>query len=497
MAFCKRCGFSDVSDELEGPKSDPRQQLAEVEDEILHLETQLRKRLDQRQALKQLINAQSSPLLRLPFDVLSEISLIMFPELDISAYDSTTPLLLGSICKTWRDLAWATPRLWSTILVKVKNPENYYHPPKVNLLEEWLLRSRELPVSIHLALTKPRKPRDATIMWQIMSLIARCSERWQHINLDIPYFFNKDFCPVPKGYSQLQSLRVSGLVWNFPQDLDPFEAAPVLREVSLQNYMGGLFPASSISHLTVESVSIHECLMLLQRHPNLVNCTFGSISTFDFNSTPLPTTVDALSLEFLKLSFTHMGAEAASLLLDKLFVPSLCDLTLSVYKDVSPIDNLVSLVQRSSCRLTRLGLLYMNISDTQLVEGLAVLPSLRELELRVAAFGTRIIKQLTLDSNQDPSVPVFLPNLKMLSLTLGDQNTIDSIALVAMVRSRWRRQESAGDAEVNNGSRAESIARLEAFNITAIDCDSLNDPVILGQLQELEDDGLRMVLQIH
>lgn len=140
MVFCNRRGFPD---EPNGSDNDPLWQLVEVEDEILQLRAQLGKRLEQRRVLREQVNSQYSPLTRLPLDILSEIFMAAFPEGDTDSWNGATPLLLGSICRMWRDAAWSLPWLWCTIRIDVVRR---FHMSKVFLLEEWLSCSRQSPL---------------------------------------------------------------------------------------------------------------------------------------------------------------------------------------------------------------------------------------------------------------------------------------------------------------------------------------------------------------
>lgn len=90
-----------------------------MEDEIVQLRAQLRKHLGQRRALREQVNSQYPPLTRLPLDIISEIFMATFPEGDTDSWGRATPLLLGSICCMWRDVAWSMPWLWRTIRMDV------------------------------------------------------------------------------------------------------------------------------------------------------------------------------------------------------------------------------------------------------------------------------------------------------------------------------------------------------------------------------------------
>ena len=110
-AFCNRCG--DAFEE----GCDPKDELAEL-DALLE-----RLRL-KRHDLTRKINRFHSPIIRqLPPDVMSTIFEFCLPDFaDHQVYpypteDLSIPLSLGAICSYWRDIAWSTPSLWSSLVV--------------------------------------------------------------------------------------------------------------------------------------------------------------------------------------------------------------------------------------------------------------------------------------------------------------------------------------------------------------------------------------------
>ena len=105
-------GFSDKTD------ADPRQQLADLESEIKCVEV-LPRQLEQRRIpLKREINRCYTPILQFPPEITCEIFIRYLAA--HSSWHGTrakflSPLLLGKVCHSWRQLAWSTPVLWSSI----------------------------------------------------------------------------------------------------------------------------------------------------------------------------------------------------------------------------------------------------------------------------------------------------------------------------------------------------------------------------------------------
>jgi hypothetical protein len=108
-----------------GERCDPWDELAELD----ALSERLRlKHYD----LKRNINQFHSPIVRqLPPDVTStifEFCLPNFADHQLSFYtkeDLSIPLSLGAICSYWREIAWSTPSLWSSLVVRVPSKKRF------------------------------------------------------------------------------------------------------------------------------------------------------------------------------------------------------------------------------------------------------------------------------------------------------------------------------------------------------------------------------------
>ncbi|KAF9467510.1 hypothetical protein BDZ94DRAFT_1248271 [Collybia nuda] len=476
--YCRRCGFQDS--EFNDSNNDLQRELVGVEGEVLQLEALLKKLLEKRRALKQQINMRLSPLLRLPTEIIHKISMAVFPERAVASHwKETTPLLLGSICRIWRDIAWSMPRLWSTIHVGIRKK---YRAPKVVLLEEWLHRSRGRPISVFLKLTDPDKVDRVTIMWKILDLIARQSERWQHAYLDIPRFFNETNCFVPTSFPRLLTLWLPA-EFDSMEKLDIFQSAPILKEVVFNalSYRKVLFPVNPLLWLTVGYAWSSDVLEFLDRHPNLVRCVFNCISALG----PYHPRVNALSLNSLEIRFVQSGPEVVSSLLDNLFAPNLHDVSVQM-QELSPFphNSLVSMLLHS-CTLVRLHLSHLDISDMELVECLVAVPTLEELKLEGLAIGTHTIERLTIGEDDEP--PFLLPHLLRLFLILEQQILFDFVGLAGMVRSR---RPQAINTIVRRVVEMESLT----VQLSRISQGSEGLPTLLALacFQDLEKEGMKI-----
>ncbi|KAJ7666673.1 hypothetical protein DFH06DRAFT_249974, partial [Mycena polygramma] len=107
----------------------------------------------QKQALKQLelsridaqrqLNGMRDPMARLPLELSSEIFLQCLPLEQYSRKPdvATSPMLFMSVCNAWTAIALSTPALWAGI---------HLEHPNVELLDVWLRRAENHPLSISL-----------------------------------------------------------------------------------------------------------------------------------------------------------------------------------------------------------------------------------------------------------------------------------------------------------------------------------------------------------
>ncbi|KDR77098.1 hypothetical protein GALMADRAFT_139119 [Galerina marginata CBS 339.88] len=106
-------------------------------------------------------------------------------QVDVDGYSG--PLLLGRVCKQWRDIAWLAPTLW-TFIYFVPSSDKYAVQSK--LLDAYLRRSKDLPLTIVFRMKEFSKPYDYedNRLLPLYKLIAQECHRWEVIDIFIPYF---------------------------------------------------------------------------------------------------------------------------------------------------------------------------------------------------------------------------------------------------------------------------------------------------------------------
>ncbi|KAF9265532.1 hypothetical protein L218DRAFT_898335, partial [Marasmius fiardii PR-910] len=136
---------------------EPQRKLDVLNHQITQLEETLSKLKTERESLQKYVvqhRALLTPFRRLPDELISEIFVQC---LDLYPVRSTkhAPLLLTTICKSWRRVALKTPHLWCSIHLSIPEVPKFPGGPLVKdrMLgaERWLERSGSVPLSISLS----------------------------------------------------------------------------------------------------------------------------------------------------------------------------------------------------------------------------------------------------------------------------------------------------------------------------------------------------------
>ncbi|KAF8217110.1 hypothetical protein K438DRAFT_411513 [Mycena galopus ATCC 62051] len=170
-----------------------RHRLSDVESQLLQLETDSSNRRSsgrlkeerQRRLIKEKLTIQESlrliiyPILTIPVELTSEIFLHCLLESEVDAQLSTSlaPLLLGQICRMWRDIAYTNPRLWAALEISSWGGDGFRC-----LVQDWLRRAGSVPLSLNLTL-----PHDSCQYFTEPSVCDVCpssslfADHWSHL----------------------------------------------------------------------------------------------------------------------------------------------------------------------------------------------------------------------------------------------------------------------------------------------------------------------------
>ncbi|KAJ6594528.1 hypothetical protein B0H19DRAFT_921036, partial [Mycena capillaripes] len=177
---------------------EPCLRLKRLDDEIAIIQNTIQKLAEERDTLSSYVEAHralTSPLRRLPLDIIEEIFMACLPTHRNCAMTALeAPVILGRICSSWRSISLSTPRLWSRL--HIVEPTSYswnlgFYEAKVTqrleVANAWLGRSGTCPLSLslegphdHGITPPPSVSREA-----FSNLIVPFASRWQHIRLVI------------------------------------------------------------------------------------------------------------------------------------------------------------------------------------------------------------------------------------------------------------------------------------------------------------------------
>ncbi|KAJ6588194.1 hypothetical protein B0H19DRAFT_1098298 [Mycena capillaripes] len=343
------------------PTASERTALAADRTRIADIETQIREFLGlnhsvksleaERNLLQKRLDTYRYPVLTLPTEIVSEIFIHFLPVYPKcpSQLGPLSPYMLCQICRTWRNIAVATPELWRAISVSLRKPKRSQQ--KLRLLENSLERSGSCLLSIQLRGDRVEEPN----LTQFSQTIADHCDRWEHLEICVRHPFDV----LPDAKLRLPKLRSMRFRENFIAPYRPnlataatFLGAPLLAKFALGGYHGGyglIFRWSQLTVLSVDWIHINDSIGLLNQLANVSYCAFtifgidnGQPSLRDLTLPYLETFIlDAIGVQSVRESIP-----------DRLTLPALQRFRVTEnVLDPDPIATLVSLVSRSGCSL--------------------------------------------------------------------------------------------------------------------------------------------------
>ena len=184
----------------------PEVEVAKLETEVMRLETALaaaRRRQDEINGVVAAHRALLSPIRRLSIELLQNVFAFCLAEFP-AMHASEAPLLLGCVCKGWREIVYSTAELWSAahaVLPSAVGSQNQ-RSLRLEALNKWLSRSGNHP--LHISLYDMTSETDGS---DVLNLIIPISPRWERIVLTVtPTWFQSLECSF-SGISALPLLR--------------------------------------------------------------------------------------------------------------------------------------------------------------------------------------------------------------------------------------------------------------------------------------------------
>jgi len=296
------------------------------------------------------------------------------------------PLLLAAVSKSWREIAFGTPHLWNTANILIPSTDNL--STKAELTEQWLDRSRQLP--LYLSLTY--RESDDQIEPEFDSLVPlfyvlqNVAPRWRNLVLEIsPMLCTKFF----GGLSCAPTLDTLKILSPLDAEGEFFPRTPSLKHLTIFGLLLSQISIewSSLTTFHADSVYRDEFFEILQLVEGLDSLRLGGFIA-DEAEYPLPTS--PLIHSALRELYLETGSDSAitpselETLLDLAVFPSLEKFGyLCSMGKLFPNRALRSLLNRSHCQLTHFDLSgdLENCTSECFISILSDLPTITDLKL--------------------------------------------------------------------------------------------------------------------
>ncbi|KAF8880432.1 hypothetical protein BD779DRAFT_1675946 [Infundibulicybe gibba] len=364
-----------------------------------------------------LINAHKaviSPLRSFPPELLAEIFARFVGMMD---YDLTpVPLMLMGVCSQWRKIVLGIPRLWTKILTS--------HP----MIDSWISRSKALPLYLDLDLSRDNSR-------PVVEALIPHSHRWEQVNFGLSSSSNSI---LSRTRTRLDSLKQLTLHFRDTSGTVDFcEVAPQLTEIDLTGIYKRIvikLPWEQLRVCTLDNAEITHYalrhaknlrvlhlsidykaprLMSMPRNPHSCHSGLSTLNmwwNYSAHEVSFFSSITLPSLQTLKIRFTPLDPEMDQ---DNIrYVNIETDRA-----EAAPI--LAGFFRRSCAHLSTLTLDHIPFSQSELIECLALAPSLVSLDIQFDGHyhttHTMINEKLLcrLNANHPKSI---LPRLRSLSL---------------------------------------------------------------------------------
>ncbi|KAJ7641198.1 hypothetical protein FB45DRAFT_1124739 [Roridomyces roridus] len=311
-----------------------RARVAAIDTEVSELEERIRVLQLEREPCKRRLDAYIYPVLTLPNEITSEIFIHFLPPYPACPRlrGLESPTSLTHICRQWREIALATPKLWRAFSTFCTGKE----AAQARVVQTWLDRSRSCQLSIRM------------VMGDLDALVAILlhRQRWQNVELVIA---SSEAALIKGPFPLLESLSLSVDDFHYTHPTTSFGDFPRLQAVTVDDARhGNWLPASQFTSLTFEDVASENYLPLLHGAANLVRLNLIHCDAGE----PPQNGVNLARLETLVIVDDPPEGGTSSRLLDMFTVPALHSLCISgELLGSDPISSLNLLISRSGCKL--------------------------------------------------------------------------------------------------------------------------------------------------
>jgi hypothetical protein len=340
-----------------------------------------------------------------------------------------SPLHLGAVCQKWRQLAWATPELWTAL--RIGSPGNINDLPQ--LVTEWLERSASLPLTIKLE--NYWGWADGGNDSEVINILNKHSARWHDIHFDLPArHLHRLYGSSQGNILRRLVLRQCPRAQAEPSDFPTFsmKSKPSPTDLTLLTvdlpYVDIVW--NNLTVASVDDIGVDQCVELIRRAPLLNTLTLQRIkhSSDVFlipNTRIVHPHLHSLELRAIKEETVVAG------ILDSLCLPSLEKWNHN--QSSFPPDNMLSFAGCLSSCLKTFNISVEWVEYHQLTRFLSHLSSLEFLALRAGSIDGKLLSLLCASAQS----PLYLPHLQCLEVS-GFNFPWKSLPQMFPPASRWK-----------------------------------------------------------
>ena len=362
----------------------------------------------------------------LPFEIASVI-FEQYAHSALSLQGPHVPLLLGKICRKWRQIAWSTPSLWSRLSIYHQHVMSETH---AELAIEWLNRSGMLPLVIEFSAFCDDD--SCTCTWasmtpkceQMLEVLIQFSDRWHSLTLVLPPP-SLEGLTLSCSASILYHLSLDGRWYDqsdfwIPNYVRTSLFSSCSPRIVRMSYLNVDLDWTSVVDLTLESVDVEDMLYVFRTAPNLFKCTLADVCHRRFVTMMEEGLITCPSVESLDISFAD--GNSPGLFFSAVALPALKHLSYRGHGVFLYMDDLILFLTQSCCTLKSL---FVNQSefepDTSLINLAPFLSALTDLRISDERYydgGRHRFYHLLADTNCLPvhlrPVPSLAPGLPYL-----------------------------------------------------------------------------------
>ena len=398
----------------------------------------------------------------------------------------TTPFVISSVCHAWCVMARSTPKLWSSISLRVR-PTQKETEIQAKLLDQWLCLARSLPLSITMTVDWNEARQLESNPSALMAVAASRSHQWESLDFFGPSIWAEILKSKMGPVSNVKSLDLK--LFNKFRDTaeSPFSSmfldAPKLRTVTIgyEDIDVGL-PYHQLEELTVWGyIHTPDFVAFLNKCMNLTFCriqTDRDVSQWTRANTGRRMFVNLPKVVTLEIMAWHLGW-----LLGYFLAPALESITIPLMRSID-IEAFLAFLTHSNVVLKQLTIVdHTPREEESLLKMLDALAHLTHLELDelhvILPFPQDKVHWLPsrtffdyLATPNTLSGGSGLPMPRLISFKYrgrfhnSENDTVDVDALEKMLLARWNVNLSAGASRLQRFSMSiinspESVAELE------------------------------------